>query len=238
MPERLSRLPPTPCLSPAASHRLRRDTYLPGVQALARSLAAVQAAHPLLVMYTADTLSCSAVAALQQEPGCQPLAVQRYSPPGGWVRGDEQGVVRKLRWKLHGSVDCGRAEGSPPGLFLRITIRQTPASPSGKHPPAPPSVEPPRRPARHGALQAAAVRRVLDQAAHVGAGAVGQVGGCNVRVFQQWGRWAGAAWGRARAGAALALSSRGAGRRSGRPPTLPNFDTAMLLPPISAGWCT
>ncbi|PRW56181.1 glycosyl transferase [Chlorella sorokiniana] len=62
---------------------LTRDSYLPGVQALARSLAAVQTAHPLLVMYTADTLSPSAVAALQQEPVCRPLAVERYSPPGG-----------------------------------------------------------------------------------------------------------------------------------------------------------
>lgn len=62
---------------------LRRDTYLPGVQALARSLAAVQAAHPLLVLYTPDTLSPAALAALQREAGCQPLAVQRYHPPGG-----------------------------------------------------------------------------------------------------------------------------------------------------------
>ncbi|PSC71445.1 glycosyl transferase [Micractinium conductrix] len=61
---------------------LTRDRYLPGVQALARSLQAVGAAHPLLVMHTPDTLSAEAVAALHGEPGCEPLRIQRYRPPG------------------------------------------------------------------------------------------------------------------------------------------------------------
>lgn len=69
---------PLPCL-------VCRDSYLPGVQALARSLAAVRTAYPLLVMYTADTLPPSAVAALQREPVCEPLAVERYLPPGGFL---------------------------------------------------------------------------------------------------------------------------------------------------------
>ena len=69
---------PLPCL-------VCRDSYLPGVQALARSLAAVCTAYPLLVMYTADTLPPSAVAALQREPVCEPLAVERYLPPGGFL---------------------------------------------------------------------------------------------------------------------------------------------------------
>ncbi|KAL4442954.1 hypothetical protein ABPG77_008445 [Micractinium sp. CCAP 211/92] len=61
---------------------LTRDGYLPGVQALARSLRGVGSRHPLLVIYTADTLSSAAVAALEAEPGCEPLAVERYVPPG------------------------------------------------------------------------------------------------------------------------------------------------------------
>ena len=72
---------------PSLHHHLHRhspcrDRYLPGVQALARSLQAVGAAHPLLVMHTPDTLSAEAVAALHGEPGCEPLRIQRYRPPG------------------------------------------------------------------------------------------------------------------------------------------------------------
>lgn len=52
-----------------------------GVQALARSLLAAQAQHPLLVMYTPDSLSLEAVAALQLE-ACQLLPVERYVPAG------------------------------------------------------------------------------------------------------------------------------------------------------------
>lgn len=85
---------PTPANPPLPSFSLypRRDSYLPGVQALARSLAAVRARHPLLVMHTPDTLSAAAAAAVQQEPGCQLLAVEWYMPAGkgaallaGWV---------------------------------------------------------------------------------------------------------------------------------------------------------
>jgi hypothetical protein len=60
---------------------LTRDSYLMGVQALSRSLAAVKARHPLLVMYTPATLSQSAVDALRAEP-CQLLPVDRYVPAG------------------------------------------------------------------------------------------------------------------------------------------------------------
>jgi len=63
-----------------------RDGYLPGVQALARSLQAVGTRHQLLVMYTPDTLSTTAVGALQQEPGCQPLPVERYMPAGACLQ--------------------------------------------------------------------------------------------------------------------------------------------------------
>lgn len=73
-----------------------RDGYLPGAQALARSLRKVGSRHPLLVIYTADTLSSAAVAALEAEPGCKPLAVERYVPPGGvglWE------VGRHLCWR-------------------------------------------------------------------------------------------------------------------------------------------
>lgn len=59
----------------------RRDSYLPGVQCLVRSLRAGGACHPLLVLYTPDTLSAGAAAALQAE-GCAMTAVQRYAPPG------------------------------------------------------------------------------------------------------------------------------------------------------------
>jgi hypothetical protein len=43
------------CLAPAHSLRLppgRRDAYLPGVQALYRSLRLVESLHPLIVMHT------------------------------------------------------------------------------------------------------------------------------------------------------------------------------------------
>ena len=75
-------------LAPAGSGRrcayvtlLTRDSYLMGAQALARSLAARHSRHPLLVMYTADTLPQAAVAALRRE-GCHMLAVERYVPAG------------------------------------------------------------------------------------------------------------------------------------------------------------
>lgn len=69
-----------------------RDGYLSGVQALARSLQAVGSRHPLLVIYTADTLSSAAVTALEAETGCKPLAVERYRPPGrAWDREEGQG---------------------------------------------------------------------------------------------------------------------------------------------------
>ncbi|KAL4457680.1 hypothetical protein ABPG75_012545 [Micractinium tetrahymenae] len=77
--------PPSPTVAGqrfAYATLLTRDGYLPGVQALARSLQAVGSRHPLLVIYTGDTLSSAAVAALEAEPGCQPLAVERYVPPG------------------------------------------------------------------------------------------------------------------------------------------------------------
>ena len=56
-----------------------------GVQCLARSLKAAAARFPLLVIYTPDTLSPSAVAALRRE-GCQLVPVQRYVPPGAQNR--------------------------------------------------------------------------------------------------------------------------------------------------------
>ena len=60
---------------------VRRDSYLMGVQALLRSLRGVGAAHPLAVMFTADTLSEAAVQALTLE-GAEMLAVERYLPDG------------------------------------------------------------------------------------------------------------------------------------------------------------
>lgn len=48
----LSSLPPPPPLPPNLSQWLRRDAYLPGVQALARSLRLVRTRYPLIVMYT------------------------------------------------------------------------------------------------------------------------------------------------------------------------------------------
>ena len=87
--EDLSASGATAALVPAGSERrcayvtlLTRDSYLMGVQALARSLAAHQSRHPLLVMYTRDTLPKEAVAALRQED-CHMLAVERYVPAGG-----------------------------------------------------------------------------------------------------------------------------------------------------------
>ena len=58
-----------------------RDNYLMGVQCLARSLKAAASRFPLVVLYTPDTLSSSACAALQQE-GCQLAPVERYHPAG------------------------------------------------------------------------------------------------------------------------------------------------------------
>eukprot|EP00887_Chlorella_sp_A99_P002734 scaffold6.g2734.t1 len=58
---------------------LTRDSYLPGVQALARSLHAVGTRHPLLVMHT-GALTPEAAAALAREPGCH--LVQHYQPEG------------------------------------------------------------------------------------------------------------------------------------------------------------
>ena len=60
----------------------RRDSYLPGVQCLARSLQAAASAYPLLVLYTPDTLGQGAVEALLRE-GCHMVPVERYVPPGG-----------------------------------------------------------------------------------------------------------------------------------------------------------
>ena len=81
-------------LAPAGSGRhkryayvtlLTRDSYLMGVQARARSLAAHKSRHPLLVMYTPETLPAAAVTALRRE-GCHMLAVERYVPAGGCGR--------------------------------------------------------------------------------------------------------------------------------------------------------
>lgn len=68
---------------------LTQGSYLMGVQALSRSLAAVRSRHPLLVMYTADTLASEAVDSLRAEH-CQLLPVERYIPAGalaGWLTG-------------------------------------------------------------------------------------------------------------------------------------------------------
>ena len=111
----LSLFPPLP-LPPA----LCRDSYLPGVQALARSLAAVHAAHPLLIMYTADTLSPGAMAALEREAGCQPLAVQRYHPPGGLPNAAWQPVV--VRHRAGGTVVLA---GMLPGIAAQPAWRGT-----------------------------------------------------------------------------------------------------------------
>lgn len=59
---------------------ITRDSYLMGVQGLQRSLVLVGARHPLLVMYTPDTLSRAAAEALRRE-GCSMRAVNRYTPP-------------------------------------------------------------------------------------------------------------------------------------------------------------
>lgn len=61
--------------------RCRRDSYLMGVQALARSLQAVHSRHPLVVIFTSDTLTRGAVQALEAE-GCRMVAVERYAPHG------------------------------------------------------------------------------------------------------------------------------------------------------------
>lgn len=87
---------------------LTRDSYLPGVQALARSLAAVSAQHPLLVLHTPDTLPAAAVAALRLEPGCQPVAMQRYRPPGGLL-GVLRGAGAACAAARCGSHPCAQA---------------------------------------------------------------------------------------------------------------------------------
>jgi hypothetical protein len=60
---------------------LTRDHYTMGVQGLFRSLRAVGAQHPLVVMHTPTTLGAQSVAALQEE-GCVMRSVRRYLPPG------------------------------------------------------------------------------------------------------------------------------------------------------------
>ena len=56
-----------------------------GVQCLYRSLQAVQSRHPLIVLYTPDTLSREAAAALDSE-GCVMRPVEKYIPEGGTLR--------------------------------------------------------------------------------------------------------------------------------------------------------
>jgi alpha-N-acetylglucosamine transferase len=60
---------------------IRRDSYLPGVQALQRSLLAVGSLHSLIVMITPDTVSECAVDVLENE-GCVVQAIERYVPGG------------------------------------------------------------------------------------------------------------------------------------------------------------
>ncbi|PRW55990.1 glycosyl transferase [Chlorella sorokiniana] len=88
--------------SPAHGHRrayvtlLTKDAYLPGVQALARSLRLVRARYPLIVMYT-RTCSQSALEALASEPGVQLQFAEQFEadgdhlfelPPGFYAVGD------------------------------------------------------------------------------------------------------------------------------------------------------
>jgi inositol 3-alpha-galactosyltransferase len=58
---------------------LTRDSYLIGVQCLYRSLQSVQSKHPLIVMYTPETLTPHAASTLQAE-GCIMRPVKPYLP--------------------------------------------------------------------------------------------------------------------------------------------------------------
>ena len=60
---------------------ITRDSYLPGVLALRRSLLTTNCRHPLLVMYAPDTLSAEATAVLSGE-GCVMRPVRRFAPVG------------------------------------------------------------------------------------------------------------------------------------------------------------
>ncbi|KAI7845862.1 hypothetical protein COHA_000596 [Chlorella ohadii] len=59
----------------------RLDAYLPGVQALARSLRLVRTRYPLIVMYT-RTCSQSALEALASEPGVQLQFTEQFEADG------------------------------------------------------------------------------------------------------------------------------------------------------------
>jgi hypothetical protein len=58
---------------------LTRDSYVPGVVALIKSLRLVASQYPLVVMYTADTLSVQAVTKLRCE-GCVMRQTERFIP--------------------------------------------------------------------------------------------------------------------------------------------------------------
>ena len=73
--------PPPPPGRRAFVTLLTRDSYLPGAQALARSLRAVGSSHPLLVMHTAGSLSPAALEALRREPTVELREVARFAPP-------------------------------------------------------------------------------------------------------------------------------------------------------------
>ena len=176
---------------PSLHHHLHRhspcrDRYLPGVQALARSLQAVGAAHPLLVMHTPDTLSAEAVAALHGEPGCEPLRIQRYRPPG--AEGAALSGQGGQEWRRAGGLLVKRAAATA-AQQLGGRARQpatgrccTPleSAPTMLAPPPPPAGVLPlcRRQACRQHVQASSLRRVLEQAAHVAAGAVRAVRRC------------------------------------------------------------
>jgi alpha-N-acetylglucosamine transferase len=97
---------PTSVLPPPAAAAVRftyatlltRESYLPGALALARSLAAFGARHPLLVLLTPSALP-PAAAALAAEPGVAPRAVAPYRPPPA-ARADHSA------YKVAAYLDC------------------------------------------------------------------------------------------------------------------------------------
>jgi hypothetical protein len=114
---------------------LTRESYMPGALALARSLAAVGARHPLLVLLTPGALPPAASAALAAKPGVAPRAVALYRPPPA-------ARVDRSAYKLAAYLDCWTK--------LRVGIRGVRSIDLSRRghacaPPAGPPVPPPAR---------------------------------------------------------------------------------------------